>query len=50
LGVDNRGVGVLTADLAEIAPTVRDDWRKAFLNIFDRIYGVKERGKVVKVN
>jgi hypothetical protein len=28
-----EAVGVLTADLAETAPTVRDDWRKAFLNI-----------------
>jgi hypothetical protein len=28
-----EAVGVLTADLAEIAPTVRDDRRKAFLNI-----------------
>jgi hypothetical protein len=28
-----EAVGVLTADLAEIAPTVRDDWRRAFLNM-----------------
>ncbi len=33
LGSMIEAVGVLTADLAEIAPTVRVDWRKAFLNI-----------------